>query len=97
MLFMLSAFAGAFSSAHAQQPIPAPDVSLLVLSCDFAQMRAQHDGIFVRNCRRYAPDVISEWHASIAIRLATDQGHFVVTTDYIKSPWWVSNWSVRIG
>ncbi len=78
------------SSAIAQTPPPAPDVSLLTLTCDDASQAAAKEGLHVSQCRRYGVDTIEEWKATISVTVKTEQGKFIVTLHYYKSPWWAS-------
>ena len=76
-------------SARAQDPLPT-EVSLLVLTCDYATQAANKENVSVVWCRHYGLDTIEDWKAIISVTLKTDVGKFIVTVRYYKSPWWTN-------
>ncbi len=95
MLFVMMAFAGVFSSARAQDPVPdLGQQDLLALACDFSIDRASLEHIPVHACRRAAPDQIDAYKATMTVKIFTvGYGNFLITISFYKSPWWVGSFS----
>jgi hypothetical protein len=92
-LIVLGLTIAAFN-ANAQEAPPSPDVSLLTLTCDDATQAALNEGLHVTQCRRYGVDTIEAYKAVVSVTVKTEQGKFIVTVHYYKSPWWISGLEV---
>ena len=95
LVVLAGALVAASTSEAQQAPLDLGEPTALGVACSALIDVGEAQGLGVRNCRRYEPDEITGNKAVLHVRIATDQGNFIVDVEMLKSLWQTTAYASR--